>query len=127
MEIKTFLSEPEEELHHPEHALQAWTNGFRMIEKQALLETERFSKHEENNHLLQGILEKKLINLNWSARAFYNAIEERYPSLSQDEGQLTTRKTLMKILQSAMNVVEIQRNKDKEQLKGSVRDNFYAL
>ena len=118
MELKTFLSETEEKLHDPEYALQAWTNGFRTIEGLSLSEAEKEAKHEENNQLLQDILVKRLVTFSWSARVFYNAIEERYPSLSQDEGQLSTRRILMKTLRLAMDVVENQRLKMKKQSQG---------
>lgn len=117
MELNSFIIEAEEELLHPEHVLRAWTNGVRTIKELLLPGAERALKLAENTSQLQEILVKKLISFSWSARAFYNAIEECYPALSQDEQQLRVRKALMKTLQSAMNSVEIHRVKNNEILQ----------
>ena len=114
MELKTILSKTEEELQDPEQALRAWTNGCRTIDEIGLSDTEKRAKHQENNDQLQAILVTRLVSYSWSARAFYNVIEDHYPRMCQDEGQLQTRKTLMKILQGAMDAVECKRVEERK-------------
>lgn len=104
----------------PEHAFQAWVNGRLTIEKMSLSESERALKWGQNNQELKELLVEKLTSYTWTARAFYNVIEEHYPGLNPDEGQKRERKVLMRVLQDAMKTVEDQRFEERKFRKETV-------